>query len=61
MSNFSAKVKAFLVGESGTTSVEYAVMLALIIAVCIAAITVFGNESNNMWGNNSSQIQSAFN
>ena len=33
--------------ESGPTAVEYAVMLALIIVVCISAITVLGSNANN--------------
>ena len=31
----------------GPTAVEYAVMLALIIVVCIAAITTLGSNANN--------------
>ena len=37
----------FLKDESGPTAVEYAVMLALIIVVCIAAITTLGANANN--------------
>ncbi|HVK15511.1 MAG TPA: Flp family type IVb pilin [Fimbriiglobus sp.] len=36
----------FLKKEDGPTAVEYAVMLALIIVVCIAAITAIGTNSN---------------
>ena len=36
----------FLRREDGPTAVEYAVMLALIIVVCLAAITRVGEESN---------------
>jgi pilus assembly protein Flp/PilA len=32
--------------EDGPTAVEYAVMLALIIVVCIAAITTLGSNAN---------------
>ena len=32
--------------EDGPTAVEYAVMLALIIAVCVAAITTLGGNAN---------------
>ena len=35
----------FLKDESGPTAVEYAVMLALIIVVCIAAITTLGSNA----------------
>jgi pilus assembly protein Flp/PilA len=37
----------FLKNEDGPTAVEYAVMLALIIVVCIAAITSLGQNANN--------------
>jgi pilus assembly protein Flp/PilA len=36
----------FLKNEDGPTAVEYAVMLALIIVVCIAAITTLGTNAN---------------
>ena len=36
---------AFVQHEDGPTAVEYAVMLALIIVVCIAAITTLGNNA----------------
>ena len=37
----------FLKNEDGPTAVEYAVMLALIIVVCITAITTLGTNTNN--------------
>jgi len=36
----------FLRREDGPTAVEYAVMLALIIVVCITAITTLGTNAN---------------
>lgn len=36
----------FLREEDGPTAVEYAVMLALIIVVCLAAITIIGQRAN---------------
>ena len=39
-------VKNFLVSEDGPTAVEYAVMLALIIVVCIGAVTTIGTQAN---------------
>ena len=38
---------AFLKNEDGPTAVEYAVMLALIIVVCIVAISVLGSNANS--------------
>ena len=36
----------FVKKEDGPTAVEYAVMLALIIVVCIGAITTLGTNAN---------------
>ena len=47
MRKFGQSVVSFLKDESGPTAVEYAVMLALIIVVCIAAITTLGTNANN--------------
>lgn len=50
----------FLRREDGPTSVEYAVMLALIIVVCIGAVTTVGGEVFNMWGNNETELDGVF-
>ena len=47
MHKFSQAVVNFLKREDGPTAVEYAVMLALIIVVCITAITTLGKNANN--------------
>jgi len=47
MSTVTRKLVEFLKKEDGPTAVEYAVMLALIIVVCIAAITTLGSNANN--------------
>jgi len=41
------KLVAFLKKEDGPTAVEYAVMLALIIVVCIASINAIGSNARN--------------
>jgi pilus assembly protein Flp/PilA len=41
----------FLHREDGPTAVEYAVMLALIIVVCIGAITTLGSNANKVFSN----------
>ena len=41
----------FLKKEDGPTAVEYAVMLALIIAVLIAAIGSLGTTTSGMYNN----------
>jgi len=49
MRPFAKSVVKFLKAEDGPTAVEYAVMLALIIVVCIGAITTLGNNANGMF------------
>ena len=44
-------VTRFVQKEDGPTAVEYAVMLALIIVVCISAITSLGSSANNTFSN----------
>jgi len=46
MQKLMERVKNFLAREDGPTAVEYAVMLALIIVVCITAITALGTNAN---------------
>ncbi len=46
MRGLFAACRRFVVAEDGPTAVEYAVMLALIIVVCIAAITALGTAAN---------------
>jgi pilus assembly protein Flp/PilA len=41
----------FLKAEDGPTAVEYAVMLALIIVVCIGAVTTLGTRANGTFTN----------
>jgi len=47
MQNFRRGLLAFLRDEDGPTAVEYAIMMALIIVVCVATITTMGSNSNN--------------
>ena len=42
---------AFLKREDGPTAVEYAVMLALIIVVCVVAITTLGTSASSTFSN----------
>ena len=44
--SLAKKVQRFLVSEDGPTAVEYAVMFALIIIVCLTAITSIGTNAN---------------
>ena len=58
-SRFVQGVAEFLRREDGPTAVEYAVMLALIIVVCIAAITALGTGANNTFNTVSNQLGAA--
>ena len=57
MRQFAKNLVTFLKAEDGPTAVEYAVMLALIIVVCIAAITSLGSNSNSTFSYVGSSIQ----
>lgn len=46
LSRLARQVVEFVRREDGPTAVEYAVMLALIIVVCITAITALGTNAN---------------
>ena len=46
LSKFASQLVTFMKAEDGPTDVEYAVMLALIIVVCIGAITTLGGNAN---------------
>ncbi len=43
------RIKHFLVSEDGPTATEYAVMLALIIIVALAAITLLGQKVRDIF------------
>jgi len=47
MRRFGESIVRFLKSEDGPTAVEYAVMLALIIVVCLAAITAIGTKASD--------------
>jgi pilus assembly protein Flp/PilA len=58
MRSFADRVVSFLQREDGPTAVEYAVMLALIIVVCITAITALGTNANKTFDSVSTTIGS---
>jgi pilus assembly protein Flp/PilA len=49
MKNFVSKVQRFLKSEDGPTAVEYAIMLALIVVVCLTAIGSIGTNANTQF------------
>jgi pilus assembly protein Flp/PilA len=58
MRTFANSVVNFVKREDGPTAVEYAVMLALIIVVCITAITALGTNANKTFTNVANTIGS---
>ena len=58
MRKFSQAILNFVKDESGPTAVEYAVMLALIIVVCIAAVITLGQNASTTFANVATQIGS---
>ena len=56
--NYLQSIKQFLVSEDGPTAVEYAVMLALIIVVCIIGIQAVGTSTSAVFNNVSTQMGS---
>jgi pilus assembly protein Flp/PilA len=53
------KLIRFLQDDEAATAVEYAVMLALIMVVCIGAIGYFGSEAGGSFVNTSAQLDAA--
>lgn len=56
MKKFANSVKNFLKSEDGPTAVEYAVMLALIIVVCLVSIRLIGTNANATFDHVGTQI-----
>jgi pilus assembly protein Flp/PilA len=59
LSRINRVVVDFCKREDGPTAVEYAVMLALIIVVCITAITTLGHNANTTFTTVGTKIGSA--
>jgi pilus assembly protein Flp/PilA len=59
MNRLILKVRRFLQSEDGPTAVEYAVMLALIVVVCLTTIQSLGTNANATFQSVSTAIQTA--
>jgi len=59
MKQLWAGMKGLLVQEDGATAVEYAVMLALIIAVAIITIVVLGAKVENAFNRVQQKLQNS--
>jgi pilus assembly protein Flp/PilA len=57
LSHFASCARDFLKDESGPTAVEYAIMMALIIVVCLVSITALGTNSNNTYSYVGTQVK----
>jgi pilus assembly protein Flp/PilA len=59
MRNFALKVGRLLVSEDGPTAVEYAVMLALIVIVCLTAISSLGSGAKTTFSKVAASLPSS--
>ncbi len=59
MKNFASKVQRFLQSEDGPTAVEYAIMLALIVIVCLTAIQAIGDNANTAFDTIAGEINAS--
>jgi Flp pilus assembly pilin Flp len=51
MQRSRALIRTFLWREDGATMVEYALMLAFIALVCVAAVELMGTNTNDVYEN----------
>ncbi len=58
MNTLRKRIHCFLASEEGPTAVEYAVMLAFIVVVCLAAIRQVGHEANHRFEDVSNALAS---
>ena len=52
-------VREFLLNEDGPTAVEYAIMLALIVVVCVGAIRLAGEATSDSFLDSAASIKKA--
>ncbi|MCA9176779.1 MAG: Flp family type IVb pilin [Planctomycetales bacterium] len=56
ITHLGSYLRRFLCEEEATTTVEYAVMLMLIIGGCVTVVQALGSGSSGLWANNSTQL-----
>ena len=59
MKNIVSKVQRFIESEDGPTAVEYAIMLALIVVVCLVSIQGVGKTAKSTFDDIQSDLNSA--
>ena len=50
-------IRRFLTAEEGTTAVEYAVLLAMILIAIIVGVTSAGGGVSSWWGNIRTKVE----
>jgi pilus assembly protein Flp/PilA len=56
MTTLPAKVERLIISEDGPTAVEYAIMLALIVVVCLTTIRLIGTETSTTFDTAASEL-----
>jgi pilus assembly protein Flp/PilA len=56
MKSLADKIQRFLISEAGPTAVEYAVMLAMIVIVCLGAIHAVGTAASSTFNTISKSV-----
>lgn len=59
MKSMLTKVQRFLKSEDGPTAVEYAIMLALIVIVCLTAIQAIGTNAASAFNDIATDLNDA--
>jgi pilus assembly protein Flp/PilA len=54
-------ISSFLKEDDGPTAVEYAVMLALIVAVCVGSVGLLSSAVGSSFNSSGAAINAAFN
>ena len=55
--SFNNLIRSLFKEESGNAAVEYAIMIALILVMCIAALLSTGDFQRDIWDNSKTKIQ----
>lgn len=59
MHRLSTRIVRFVRSEAGPTAVEYAIMLALVILVCLTAIRTFGTTTSGSFSRSAGSISTS--
>jgi len=59
MNTLLLRARHLVISEDGPTAVEYAVMLALIVVVCLTTITTIGTKANATFNSISNSLPAA--